>query len=345
MSRKILASRNLMDCGNYKGFSEENGGALYLAKNSREGYFVSCIYDSGENAMEWNRLLLNIDMDLVILAHVWLFDRREEGELPDEHKLNEHEPDRQLLVSKLYEHVKKSAQYHSDYRDILLYGKERGCGRFARFAVAVFSQDGGTDMKFQGYVLSFPKESFTRYLPGIYRENLGLERFLAVQQSLYLNLEWAIDSLAEAMDHANCSKTQAVRLAKWVGWGDFASQVDDATLQALLDTGISLISRKGTCGYYRELVKILTGKSAIIVEEPEKCAATVLISEKPEGDWQKKLKWLRQNVPIGMDIRFLVLEKTDRLNEMFFLDKTAMVSKYESELTADGVDMANIRLL
>lgn len=332
MSRKILASRNLKDCGVYdEGFSEENGGALKLKEGSREGYFVSCIYDSGENAMEWNRLLLNIDMELVIRAHVWLFDRREEGERG------------KLPVRELYEHVEKSAQYHSDYRDVLLYGKAKG--RFARFAVAVFSQDGGTDGRFQGYVLSFPKESFTRYLPGIYRENLGLERFLAVQQSLYLNLEWVIDSLAEAMDYANCSKTQAERLAKWVGWGDLALQVDDATLRALLDTGISLISRKGTCGYYRELVKILTGKSAIIVEEPEKCAATVLVSEKPKGDWQKKLMWLQQNVPIGMNIRFLVLDKTDRLNEMFFLDKTAMLSKYESKLTADGVDMENVRLL
>lgn len=331
MSRKILSSRNLKDCGDCEGFSKENDGALNLEKGSCEGYFVSCIYDSGENAMEWNRLLLNIDRDLVIRAHVWLFDRREEGEYG------------QLPVKELFDHVKESAQYHSDYRDILLYGKEKG--RFARLAVAVFSQDGGTGGGFQGYVLSFPKESFTRYLPGIYRENLCLERFLAVQQSLYLNLEWAIDSLAEAMDHANCSKIQAVRLAKWVGWGDLASQVDDATLQALLDTGISLISRKGTCGYYRELVKILTGKSAIIVEEPEKCAATVLVSEKPKGDWPKKLKWLQQNIPIGMDIRFLVLDKTDRLNEMFFLDKTAMLSKYESKLTVDGVDMENIRLL
>lgn len=342
MLRKILAGRNLKDCGDCEGFSVENG-ALKLAKGSREGYFVSCIYDSGENAMEWNRLLLNIDMNLVIRAHVWLFDRREKGELPDGYETDRQTQDRRSLVRKQFDYVKESAQYHSDYRDILLYGKEKG--RFARFAVAVFSQDGGMDGGFQGYVLSFPKESFTGYLPGIYRENLCLERFLAVQQSLYLNLEWVIDSLAEAMDHANCGGKQAVRLAKWVGWGDLASQVDDATLQALLDTGISLISKKGTCGYYRELVKILTGKSAIIVEEPEKCAATVLISEKPKGDWQKKLKWLQQNVPIGMNIRFLVLDKTDRLNEMFFLDHTAMVSKYESKLTADGVETENIRLL
>lgn len=344
MSGKILSGRNLKNSGVYEGFSEENG-ALKLVEGSREGYFVSCIYDSGENAMEWNRLRLNIDRNLVIRVHVWLFDRREEGELPDKHEPDRHTSDRRSFVRKQFDHVKGSAQYHSDYRDVLLYGKARGRGRFARLAVAVFSQDGGTDGKFQGYVLSFPKESFTRYLPGIYRENLQLERFLAVQQNLYLNQEWVIDSLAEAMDYANCSRKQAERLARWVGWGDLVSQVDDATLRALLDTGISLISRKGTCGYYRELVKILTGKSAIIVEEPEKCAATVLVSEKPETDWEKRLKWLRQNVPIGMNIGFLVLDKTDRLNEVFFLDHTAMVSEYESELTADGVDMENIRLL
>ena len=340
MSGQCLSGRNLGECGIYEGFSEESGGALYLAKDSLEGYFVSCIYDSGENAMEWNRLLLNIDRDLMIRVHVWLFDRREEGELPEGCA-----SDRQSLVKQQYDYVEKLAQYHSDYREMLLYGKTQGRGRFARLAVAVFSQDGGIDRRFQGYAFSFPKESFTKYLPEIYRGNFQLERFLAVQQSLYLNLEWVIDSLAEAMDHANCSRKQAERLARWVGWGDLASQVNDATLRALLDTGISLISRKGTCDYYRELVKILTGKSAIIVEEPEKCAATVLISEKPETDREKELAWLRRNVPIGTDIRFLVLEKTDRLNEMFFLDHTAMVSAYASELTGDGIVTENIRLL
>lgn len=340
MQAQCLSGRKLRKCGFFEGFSEKIGGELRLTSESREGYFVSCIYDSGENAMEWNRLLLNIDSDLVIRAHVWLFDRREEGELPDGHT-----PDRQSFVKQQYDYVKKNAQYHSDYCDMLLYGKVQGRGRFARLAVAVFPQDVEGDRTFWGYELSFPKESFTRYLPSIYRGNLQLERFLAVQQSLYLDRERRIDSLAEAMDYANCNRKQAERLARWVGWGDLVSEVDDATLLALLDTGISLISRKGTCGYYRELVKILTGKSAIIVEEPEKCAATVLVSEKPEANWEKELKWLRQNVPIGMDIRFQILDKTDRLNEMFFLDKTAMVSEYESELMTDGVDIERIRLL
>lgn len=335
MPTQCLSGRKLRECGVFEGFSEESGGELRLEKDRQEAYFVSCIYDSGENEMQWNSLILTISRGMVFRAHVWLFDRRVDGE----------QKDKQSSVKKQYEDIEKCAQYHSDYRQMLLYGKEQGRGRFARLAVAVFPQDEKGDRIFWGYDLSFPKESFTRYLPAIYRENLRLERFLAVQQSIYLDRERRIDTLAETMDYANCDRKQAEKLAKWVGWGELVTQVDDAVLRELLHTGTSLISRKGTCSYYKELVAILTGKKVVIVEEPEKCAATILLLEKPAADRGKLLDWLRQNLPIGMDVKIVVLEKTDRLDGMFLLDHAAMLSVYESELMTDGIDIERIRLL
>lgn len=336
MLSRCLSGRKLKECGVFEGFSEESGGALRLAKDRQEAYFVSCIYDSGENEMQWNSLILTISGGMVFRAHVWLFDSRADGELVD--KLP--------FVNQQYEYIEKCAQYHSDYRQMLLYGKAQGRGRFARIAMAVFRQDDEGDRTFLGYDLSFPKESFTRYLPAIYRENLRLERFLAVQQSIYLDRERCIDTLAEKMDYANCYRGQLEKLARWVGWGELVMQVDDATLRALLHTGTSLISRKGTCSYYKELVAILTGKKAVIVEEPEKCAVTILVLEKPAAGREKGLNWLRQNnLPIGMDVKILVLEKTDRLDGMFLLDHAAMLSVYESELMTDGIDIEKIRLL
>lgn len=335
MPAQCLSGRKLRECGIFEGFSEESGGELRLAKDRQEAYFVSCIYDSGENEMQWNRLILTIGRGMLVRVHVWLFDRRMDGELVDKIP----------FVKDQYKYIEECAQYHSDYLQMLLYGKEQGRGRFARLAMAVFPQDEKGDRIFWGYDLSFPKESFTKYLPAIYRENLRLERFLAIQQSIYLDRERRIDSLAETMDYENCDRKQAEKLAKWVGWGELATQVDDATLRALLHTGTSLISRKGTCGYYRELVEILTGKKTVMVEEPEKCGATVLVMEKPAAGREKGLDWIRQNLPIGMDVRILVLEKTDRLGGMFLLDHSAMLSVYESELMTDGIDIERIRLL
>ncbi|MCM1057191.1 MAG: hypothetical protein NC517_06240 [Firmicutes bacterium] len=335
MPGQCLSGKYLYNCGADEGFSRKESGELYLKGRNGRGYFVSRIYDSGVKGMQWNRLLLDIERNAAIQVHVWLFDERAEGERADRRK----------TVKEQYDYLQERAQYHSNYRELLLYGKEKGRGRFARLAVRMYPGGGSGDMVFRSFSLSFPKESFTGYLPELYRGNGQLERFLAVQQSIYLGLEANIDALGEELDYVNCSRQQVERLAGWMGWGELVSQTDEETLRRLLETGIFLISRKGTCEYYIRLTEILTGEKAFIVEEPERCRATVLVRRKPEAGKEEGLDWLRRNIPIGMDIRFLVLDKTDRLDGMFFLDVTACLSQYESELTPGGVKIDGIVLL
>lgn len=335
MPKQCLSGKELSGCGASQGFLRRESGELYLRGNSSQGYYVSRIYDSGARGTQWNRLMLDIGRNAAIQSYVWVFDRREEGERADGKK----------TVKEQYDYVKECAQYRSDYREMLLYGKERGCGRFARLAVRIYPGGGGGHIVFRGFSLSFPKESFTGYLPELYRENGQLERFLAVQQSIYLALEAYIDGLGEKLDHVNCGREQVKRLARWMGWGELAEQADEKTLRRLLGTGISLQNRKGTCSYYTELTEILTGEKAFLVEEPEICRATVLVRRKPEAGKEKLLDWLRGNVPMGMDVRFMVLDKTDRLDGLFFLDVTAALSPYESELIPGGVGIDGIVLL
>lgn len=335
MPKQCLSGKYLQDCGASEGFFLGESGELYLKESGTQGYFVSRIYDSGVKGMQWNRLILDIGRNAAIQACVWVFDGREEGE----------QADRKETVRERYAYLKEHAQYHSDYREMLLYGKERGCGRFARLAVRIYPGGGGGSTLFRSFSMSFPKESFTGYLPEIYRGNGQLERFLAVQQSIYLELEEDIDTLGEKLDPVNCSKRQAERLARWLGWGELAVQTEEETLRRLLETGLSLNSRKGTCGYYTRLTEILTGEKAFIVEEPELCRATVLVRRKPEAGKEKRLDWLRRNVPVGLDVRFMVLDRTDRLDGLFFLDVNAALSQYESELTPGGVLIDGIVLL
>lgn len=334
MPEQCLSGKYLKSCGASQGFSQGESGELYLKGSGAQGYFVSRIYDSGVRGMQWNRLVLDIGKNAAIQACVWLFDEREEGERADGKE----------TVREQYAYLEERAQYHSGYREMLLYGKEKGCGRFARLAVRIYP-GGGSSTLFRSFSMSFPKESFTRYLPEIYRGNMQLERFLAVQQSIYLELEESIDTLGEKLDPVNCSRRQAERLARWMGWGELAAQADEETLRRLLETGISLISRKGTCEYYTRLTEILTGEKAFIVEEPELCRATVLVRRRPGAGKEKRLDWLRRNVPMGLDIRFMVLDRTDRLDGLFFLDVNAALSQYESELTHGGVLIDGIVLL
>lgn len=329
MPVQCLSNKYMWRCGTLTGFFQGKGGKLHLKKNAAFGIFVSRIYDSGEAGTEWNRLELDISSNVALEAYVWLAD-------------DMREEDAEWGAEELYEYVAGNAQYNSNYREMLLYG--RGCGRYVRLAVKIFSKDTAGEQLFGGYRLTFPKESFTRYLPAIYQNNEQLERFLAVQESIYLGVERDIDSFAEMLDFELCGKRLA-KLAGWMGWGDLAGEVDEDTLRKLLKTGISLISRKGTCSYYTELTEILIGRKAVIIEEPELRRATLLIRERPEDGWEDKLEWVKKNVPIGINMEFVVLHKTDTLDGQFFLDETAYLTENDSEITEEGIDIDSIKLL
>lgn len=331
MATHCLSGRSLLRCGSQYGF-RQTGGGLAMRPESAWAVFVSQIYDSGRDGTEWNHIMLDIGSDAVLELYVWLFDRIDEEE---EALLQEN-------IRFWFNARKAVAQYSSNYRNMLLYGS--GAGRYARLAVKVLRSTGKNAL-FRGYDLSFPKESFTEYLPAIYRENLRLQRFLAVHQNLYLGMEKKVDDLAEKLDYELCMKNQAVRLARWLGWGDLARQVEEGTLRELLRRGISLAGRKGTCQYYVEMVGILTGAEAFVIEEPEECRATVVLRERPEDGRERYLDWLRKNVPIGMAIDFVVLHRTDRLDGQCFLDVTSCLSEYDSALTENGCPVECLRLL
>ena len=331
MPTHCLSGRNLLQCGIQDGFRQQGGG-LVLPARTQSAVYVSRIYDSGQEGTEWNHIRLDIGKDAVLEVYVWLFDKRGSEE---EEALRED-------VTAWFRRRKDKAQYQSNYRNMLLYGE--GCGRYARIAVKVL-QSKGKDTLFKGYDLSFPKESFTEYLPAIYRNHLPLERFLAVHQNIYLSLEEEIDTLAEKLDPRFCAKDYGVMLAKWMGWGELAEQLEEDILKELLGRGISLAGKKGTCSYYVELTGLLTGEDVSILEELDRGRAVVLIWDQPEEGREKYLEWLKRNVPIGIDIDFVILNQTGRLDGQFFLDKTSRLSQYESRLPAEGCPIECLRLL
>jgi len=335
MPERYFSNKDMSRCGMHKGFTMRDDGSLQLTKGAPLGVYVSRIYDSGRKETQWDRVMLRISGHAMIHVHVWLFD-----ESPKEQ-------DNSLECQ--FNDVQINAQYHSHYRQMLLFG--HGEGRFARFAVEILPEEEKADILFESYWLTFPKESFTRYLPAIYRDNPELERFLAVHQSIYLEMEQKIDGIAGNLDYEYCGFEELVMLAMWMGWGELAQLLewrkaaDREILRKLLRTGTSLISRKGTCGYYREIVRILLDRRAVVIEEPDNRKAVVLILGKPEKGREKLLGWMERNVPIGMDVEFIVMQKTAVLDSQYFLDFTSYLSKYESELMEGGVDIDSLRLL
>lgn len=334
MKKQCLSSKYLCRCGVQRGFKEDKGGSLLLSQMGAKGIFVSRTYDSGERRTQWDRIVLDIGYSAVFHAYVWIFDDRQEGERADAVE----------NIETRFEYVQARAQYHSNYRDQLLFGAKDGAGRYAKLALTMDAED-EKDVVFRGYSIAFPKESFTNYLPVIYQNNLQLERFLAVYQSVYLALEEKIDNLAEALDYEFCNLQEAVRLAKWMGWGELAEQLEERTLRRLLREGVYLAGRKGTCQYYIRLVKILLDQEAVMLEEPDKKRGTVLIKGRPKEGWESSLEWMKRTTPIGIRIDFVFLHRTDRLDGQCFLDVTACLSQYESELCEQGVCLDCLKLL
>lgn len=331
MTTHCLSDKRMLRCGRQEGFRYTKQG-LDVSSETVPGIFVSRIYDSGREGTEWNHICLDIGKTAVLEVYVWIFDTIDE----DAERLCGED------IRAWFEQQKEHTKYYSNYRNMLLYG--HGKGRYARVAVKILPVR-GMDITFRGYDLSFPKESFDEYLPSIYRNNLPLERFLAVQQNIYLELEQSVDGLAEKMDYELCSRNHAISLARWLGWGEMAYKVKKDILEELLQAGVSLAGKKGTCDYYIRMTKILTGKKAVMLEEPESCRAVVLLLERPENGREKNLVWLKRNVPIGIDIDFIILHKTDRLDMQYFLDRTACLSDEESVLTEDGCPLECLRLL
>lgn len=331
MTTHCLSDKRMRRCGRQEGFKYGEQG-LDVKSEAEPGIFVSRIYDSGREGTEWNHICLDIGRTAVLEVYVWIFDTiDEEGE-----RLCRED------IRAWLEQQKQHTKYYSNYRNMLLYG--HGAGRYARVAVKILPVR-GTDITFQGYDLSFPKESFDGYLPSIYRNNLPLERFLAVQQNIYLELEQSVDGLAEKMDYELCSENRAIDLARWLGWVGKAHAVKREILQELLQAGISLAGKKGTCEYYIRMTEILMGQKAVMLEEPERCRAIVLLLKEPDKKKKKNLAWLERNVPIGIKIDFIVLHKTDRLDMQYFLDRTACLADEESVLMEDGCPIECMRLL
>lgn len=345
MIKKCLSGRDLTRCGRQMNFKPDGEGKLFLPDMHGTGIFVSQTYDSGSAQTEWNRLVLDISSDAVLKAYVYLFDDYRESE----------EIDTLESVGRQYSALKKKAQYTSYYREMLLYGAKEGRGRFARLAIEIraqIRQEGGAGKKplpdrpvLEGYSLSFPKESFACYLPAIYRGNDQLDRFLAVQQSLYLELEQKIDGLAGELDYELCGRERIAGLARWMGWGGLAGTAEEGILRTLLGTGTFLTSRKGSRVYYERLAEILTGREARVIEDAEKRECILLIMGRPENGREKNLEWIRENVPMGVRMEIVILHRTDRLDGQFFLDTTACLAEYESELTEGGVSADGLRLL
>lgn len=336
--KSCFSSKDMRRCGSCRGFEEKEGepaaGELVFSGGEETAIYVSRTYDSGVRGTQWNRSVLDLGKSAVFRQYVYISEDAQEMEAIGELK----------GVEEQFGYIREHAQYVSDYRDMLLYGEKGGQGRYARLGVEIYSLQYKEKALFEGYEISFPKESFTRYLPGIYRGNKGLERFLAVFQNLYLSLEKEIESIAKMLDFELCSQGQLEYLAEWMGWGELTKLADPETLRRLLHTGTGLLSRKGSVFYYERLGSILAGCEAAVLEDREAGSFILYIKGEVSRKRQQALEFIRNNAPVGVDMEIVIVHDTYRLDNSCFLDCTALLSEKELALAHGGIGIQDIRL-
>jgi phage tail-like protein len=115
----------------------------------------------------------------------------------------------------------------------------------------------------------YPRLSYLRYLPPVYREGpvsaAFLERFLSIFETSFGTLEQEIDQLFRYFDPNLAPKDFLPWLASWINLS-LDDDVPEQRVRQFIRRAASLYSRKGTARALVEFLEIYTGKSVFITE-------------------------------------------------------------------------------
>ncbi|HKP84435.1 MAG TPA: phage tail protein [Pyrinomonadaceae bacterium] len=115
----------------------------------------------------------------------------------------------------------------------------------------------------------YPRLSYLRYLPPVYREDpvsaAFLERFLSIFETSFGTLEQEIDQLFRYFDPNLAPKDFLPWLASWINLS-LDDDVPEQRVRHFIRRAASLYSRKGTARALVEFLEIYTGKSVFITE-------------------------------------------------------------------------------
>lgn len=152
-----------------------------------------------------------------------------------------------------------------DPRDALL---DRAEGRYLWVELALVGSEASSPLvdSFRAY---FPRQSYLRYLPAIYRENersaAFLERFLSVFESTFVGIEEGIESVTRLFDSAGVPVEDVPWLGEWLGV-EIDETWPESAQRELIDRAPELFRKRGTRAGVVRTIGIFLGDS---VEVPD----------------------------------------------------------------------------
>jgi len=246
-------------------------GGLQFSSGRESGVamFMSRIFDAGERGMDWHRLTVKTEncagSDLRIT--VWAADTTELAADGKKRSILSVFEDASLSLQKkreLFEPFLKKRI--AGGTDVL---KHDVSGRYIWFLVEMYSRSDRparlTELK--AYL---PSRSWIDYLPQLYRKNDGdshfLERYLAIFQTLYEELDAQIADSASFFDPECAEYDFLLWLAEWLDLSD-SWLWEEEKLRRFIMRAISLYRRRGTRESLEEIIELYTGERPYVIEE------------------------------------------------------------------------------
>jgi phage tail-like protein len=244
-------------------FAEGRGAVYADGKMTIIQSYVSGVFDSGESNTSWYSIYADFDLpensnleitvyctdnsELFYDGRIWRLDELASSDLRLEERVKALEPLR-----------KKTVKFS---RDILI---TELTGRYLLFKIDS-TTTGKQSPELYGMKIYFTPNMWVDELPEIYRENKFLERYLAVFQTIYEELEEEIDGNLKNYS----SDTASYDFLKWLCSWYCMTEVDlwtEEQLRYLLKNSYRIYQELGTRRVMEEICTLYLGETPEIIE-------------------------------------------------------------------------------
>lgn len=228
------------------------------------GAYLTAMFDTGDPSTSYHRLQVsgffeNLKVEVLAAVsdelQVWLED--------EPHRLDSYLADPAVSAGDKAEaltHLRHLRFVNTD--DMLLHELE---GRYIWIMINTWSAGEGRG-RLEGLRLELPRESFTEYMPELYRGDDFFDRFIGIFQSLYLDQERRVEEVPALLDYEATPDQNVEQLAGWLGIENSREILSPAQLRHLIRNIDSFQGGKGTRRTMELLVETVIGVKPRIVE-------------------------------------------------------------------------------
>lgn len=319
------------------------------------GRFLTRVFDCGEKQTSWHRLLIDTencerrDLRIIIYAADYTDFKYGGSETSVQAVLADSELSFEQRLEMLERFIVKKT---SGARDILLHDVS---GRYVWFLIEVYSRS-GQPTALKEIKIFMPAVSLIDELPQIYRKSdrkTGfLERYLAIFQTFYEELNSTIANIAEYFDPA-CAEADFLEwMASWLDISDVSLWPEDK-LRKFLSRAVQLYRKRGTRESLSEILELYTGERPYIVENSELLQLkgteiyrdtlvpmygnnpyriTVLIKNslvKNANELNAVKKIASEMIPVSMELNVILLEPYIFLNRFSYVGINSVLGSYK----------------